>query len=379
MKRQALVIAACAVGLLRPAAAAPPDAPLRLETGGAFGALFLEVTAADARALDRPEHELRWAFANDWSNPMVVARGGDLVLFQTDLQTDWLALSSRWPWSRLFGPGPALGGRPLWERLSTAVEARASLHWGGWSDGPIEGWHRLIHADDFERPRYPRNMVRATLQDERTGAGIALRSTRPALGDVVLRTQLLVAEGGASVEPGRARWAISTRLDVKVPAGRPAALGGSGGWDGGAALLGTVELAPWMTLHALAAASAFSPIDLPVPLQPRTWHYTGELSLVVRVWGFAAIIEDRLTTAIFQGGWQPMSAGSSENIKSSGYYGAFLPQNRVSGGLRRGAWTLWFSEDWTPGRAPYAGGGADWFHNSNAPDIAIGVVYLMGE
>ena len=58
---------------------------------------------------------------------------------------------------------------------------------------------------------------------------------------------------------------------------------------------------------------------------------------------------------------------------SSGYYGAFRSQNQLSGGVRYGPFTFWFSEDWTPGTNP--SGAAHWFYNSNTPDIALGLIY----
>jgi hypothetical protein len=371
-----LFVAAWAACLSGPALAASSDAPMRLESGGVFGGLFLEVTAADARVLDHPELEVRYAISNDWSTPMDVVRGSDRVSLQADAQTDALGLFGRVPWARVFGAGPLVGQRPLWERLSTSVETRASLRWGGWTDRPIEAWHRLIIADRSERPLYPRDAVHLTLRDTTTGAGVALRSSRAALGDLVLRTQYLAAEGGGSAtDAGRARWGVSARLDLKVPTGSPASLGGSGGWDVGVALLATAELTPWLTLHLLTAASAVSPLALDVPLQPLTWHGTAELSLAVRLWGLAFLVEDRFTTAIFQGGWQRVPAKGI--FKATGYYAAFLPQNFVRGGVRWEAWTFWFAEDWTPGRAAFSPGGMNWFHTSNAPDIAVGVTYSV--
>lgn len=354
--------------LLAGVARAAPDEPLRLASGGTFGRLFLEVTGADARA-PAPGVDVRWTLANDWSAPTTVTRGSRRVTFQTDAQSDALVIEVRSPWSRALGAGPRLWGRPLFTRLSTAVELRVVEHWGGGTDGVIEGWHTLIRSDEFQRPLHPRDVVRVSLREPATDEGFEVRSPRLTVGDATLRTQVLLAEGEASgAEP--ARWGLSARLDVKVPLGRPERLGGSGGWDAGAALLGTVALTPWATLHALAAASAFSPLAVPTALQPRTWHFTGELSLALRRWGWTVLVEDRVTSPLFEGGWELPPRQDPE----AGYYGLFLPRNQVSLGLRRGRWTLFGSEDWTPG-APSLGGSADWFYDSNAPDLAVGLAY----
>jgi hypothetical protein len=329
------------------------------------------VTGADARALRAPRWEVRWTLANDWSAPMVVARGERRVRLQTDAQSDALVVALAVPWSALAPGAGALGAR-----LTTTAEARAVVHWGGVTDGPIEGWHRLIASAEFDRAEHPRDATRVTLQDADGGAGIAVAGPRAALGDLALRTQLLLAEGGASAaDPARARWGVSARLDLKLPLGRPARLGGSGGWDAGAAVLGTAELAPWATAHALASAVAVSPLAADVPLQPRRWRFAGALSLALRAGGFALLVEDRVASAIFPGGWERVEPAAAAGLDALGWYGAFLPQNRIAVGLRRGGFTAWFSEDWTPGGAPHSGGGANWFYDSNAPDVALGVTY----
>lgn len=348
---------------------------MKLGTGGTFGSLFLEVTADDARALPGPELDLRWTVSNDWGTPMVVTRGDRSVIFQADEQSDALAVAMRFPWS-LLGPEAAAGRRSVRQRLSTKVETRLTAHWGGWTDRPIEAWHGLVRSETFQRPLQPRDAVRVALRDAQTGEGIGLGSRRVAVGDLIVRTQLLLADGGASADdPAQARWGVSARLDLKAPLGRPESLGGSGGWDAGAALLGTTELAPWATAHALVAAVGVSRLAAPVPLQPRTWRCFAELSLALRAGGFVLLVEDRAATAIFEGGWRRVPQQDGADLESSGYYGAFLPQNRVSVGLRRGPLTLWLSEDWTPGGAPHAGGGDNWFYDSNAPDVALGLAY----
>lgn len=343
-----------------------------LVTGGTLGGLFLEVTAADARALPGPELGVRWTLANDWSAPTRLARGDRQVLLQVDAQSDALVLSGRLPWTRLAGPAPA------WRRLATTVEARLVATWGGFTDRPIEAWHRLAGFDRFERPLHPRGAVRVEIRDAATGEGLSLGSSRLAAGDVAVRTQLLLAEGGVShAAPERARWGVSARLDLKVPVGRPERLGGSGGWDAGAALLGTAELAPWATAHALVAAVAVSRIAAPVPLRPRPWRGAAELSLALRAGAFTIVLQDRISSAIFDEGFSWIAPAGGGDVQASATFGAFLPQNRVSVGIRRGTFTFWVSEDWTPGAAPRVRGGDNWFYDSNAPDVALGVVWTI--
>ena len=280
-----LLVGAAALLDSLPGHAAPgSDAPLGVGTQGSFESLFLEVILSDGRRRLRPELELGWTLANDWSIPTSVTRGNQTVRFQTDEQTDSLSVSWWMPWAWVLGAGPSMGEAGLWERLSSNFELQVTEHWGGWSDRPIEWWHQLIGSNTFERPLYPLNQVNLSLVDVNTGQGVNIRSARFALGDLVLRTQFLIAEGGNSaVTAGRSRWGLSVRFDLKAPTGSPERLGGSGGWDAGLAFLGTVELASWVTLHAMVAVSAFSALALPVPLQPRPWHYTVEFSLPFRV------------------------------------------------------------------------------------------------
>jgi len=357
-------------------ARAASDGPMELGTDGTFGSLFLQMTSADARRLEKIEVDVRWSIANDWCIPTTLTRGSEQVLLQNDEQADTLAASVRVPWSRFLGPGPAAGSLPLWERFSTALEWRVVEHWGGWTDAPIEGWHNLIQSLNFERAQYPRNAVNVTLLDLATGQGLSLHSAQFAVGDLVLRTQFLLAEGGSSAaDAGRSGWGVSARLDVKAPTGSPWHLGGSGGWDAGAALLATVELAPGLTLHGMAATSVFSPLALPEPLQPRTWHFAGEASLVWRLGAVALLIEDRVDSTLFQGGWQRVPLDGNVGFLSSGYYGAFRPQNQVSGGVRWNGFTFWVSEDFTPGPNPYQP--QHWFYDSNTPDLEIGLAYTF--
>ena len=151
------------------AAPAPIRGPLGLRIQGVLRELFLDPILLDARPLEgsRPVFDLRWAVANSWNLPMQIYDGGALVDQLLDEQADSLTASVRTPWSFLLDAGPRLPGssRGLWERLSTQLEYRATLHWGGWSDRPIEGWHWLTGAFNYERNVYPRNQVHLLLRD----------------------------------------------------------------------------------------------------------------------------------------------------------------------------------------------------------------------
>ncbi len=337
--------------------------------------LFLDMPLTDARAGgDELGLDVRWWMANDWSTPTSLTRSGRTVQLQVDEQSDVLAVAIRLPWSRLLGTASgSVGDRPLAARLATTVELRLDEHWGGWSDGLIEWWHDLIGSTNFQRARYPRNAVNLTLQEPGGTTVFALTSPRLAVGDVTVRTQLLLAEGGASFQgPERSRWGLSLRADLKVPIGSLEQLGGSGGWDAGLGLAGSWEISSWLTGHAMLAASAWSGLPSSFPLQPRSWHWSAQLSLAARFWGITLLLEDRLLSPLFEDGWSfvPSESGS---LLSSATYGALRAQNQVSWGIRRGHLTFWFCEDWTPGSNPDAR--VHWFYNSNVPDFVLGITY----
>src|SRR5207244_7961981 len=84
-----------------------------------------------------------------------------------------------------------------------------------------------------------------------------------ALGDLVVRNQVTLAEA--------ADWGVAARLDLKLPVGSLSRAAGSGGFDAGAGLLGTLEPTGWLTLPGLVAASALSGLACTCPLQPPTW------------------------------------------------------------------------------------------------------------
>jgi hypothetical protein len=353
---------------------ATPDAPLGVGTFGTLRMLFLDMPLAEARAGgDDLGLDVRWWMANDWSTPTTLTRDGHKVQLQTDEQSDVLAVAIRLPWSRLLGVVPGtVGDRPLPSRLATTLELRLDEHWGGWSDGLIEWWHGLIGSTNFERGRYPRNAVNLTLREPGGTTVFALTSPRLAVGDIAVRTQFLLAEGGASFQsPDRSRWGLSLRADVKVPIASLDSLGGSGGWDAGLGLAASGEIASWLTGHAMVTASAWSGLPASFPLQPRTWHWSAEFSLAARVWGLTLLLEDRVVSPLFEDGWSWVPGTSSLN--SSATYAVLRTQNQISWGIRRGGFTLWMCEDWTPGSNP--GGRVHWFYNSNEPDFVLGITY----
>lgn len=356
--------------------------PLGLRTQGTLRELFLDVVAGDARPQTAVLFEVRWAMANDWGGdlPSVFQRGAESVVHDLDEQADSLTLTARVPWSRLLGPGPSLiAGRPLWERLSTTFEARGTLHWGGWSDGPIEAWHSLSGAYNFHRDRAARNDINLYLGSRGGATAFDLHSARLALGDLVLRNQLTLVEGGISagaLTPAgelRPAWAVALRLDVKAPVGLLSRLGGSGGWDGGLALLATAEVTHWLTLHGLAALSAVSAWNSAIALQAKPWHGTAEISVVVALGGWAFFVEDRVVTPLLMPGWTREEAGGNDGLLASSSFALFRAHNQLSFGVRRGSLSFWLSEDFTPGSNPRSN--LKWLYNSNAPDVVLGVAW----
>jgi hypothetical protein len=368
-----------AAGLCAPPARAlermPDVAPLGLRTQGTLRELFLDVTGADARPATALLFDLRWTMANDWNMPTVLQRGTTSLLQEVDEQADSLSLAARIPWALYLGPGPTiLGGRPLWERLSTTFELRATLHWGGWSDTAIERWHDVSGAFNFQRAVFPRNKV-----DLHLDGAFDVRSPRLAFGDLVIRNQLTLFEGGISAgaltPEGELRpaWAVALRFDLKAPTGLLSRLGGSGGWDAALALAGTAEVTHWLTLHGLAGASAFSGWSSDVALQPKPWHATAEVSAVVALADWAFFVEDRVTSPLLQPGWSRQEAMGNDGYLASSYAADFRVQNQLSFGLRRGGLSVWLSEDFTPGPNPRSN--LKWLYNSNAPDVVLGVSY----
>ena len=357
----------------------PELSPLGLRTQGTLRELFLDVTSADARSESTFLLDVRYAIANDWGIPTALQRRGTTLIDQLDEQADSLTVSIRVPWAAVFGQGPWLpAGRPLFERISSTFELRGTLHWGGWTDAPIETWHDISGAFNFDRDAYPRNKVGLYLGNL-DGAAFDVQSARLAFGDVVVRNQITLFEGGYSAgalgRGGELRpaWAIAARFDVKLPTGSLGSVGGSGGFDTGFALLGTVETRYWLTLHAMAALAYTSRWSTPIELQNKPWHGTLEVSVAATLGGWVFLVEDRVVSPLLMPGWDREEAGGNDGLLASSYFGSFRAHNQLSFALRRGRFTFWLSEDFTPGSNPRSN--LHWLYNSNAPDVVIGLAY----
>src|SRR5205823_4764337 len=103
-------------------------------------------------------------------------------------------------------------------------------HWGGYTDRAIEAWHGLVGAFNFERSRFPRNQIHLALGDE-GGTAFRIDGTTPTVGDVVLRNQASLFEGGDPLSAGEVhRYGLAARLDLKLPTGPLSRAGGPGGF-----------------------------------------------------------------------------------------------------------------------------------------------------
>ncbi len=346
--------------------------PLGVRTPGTLRDLFLDVVAWDARAVPATRLDVGWAMANDWSTPTTLARDGRQVQVRLDEQADSLTAAFRLPWGVVLGAPEGAFVR----RLATALEIRATVHWGGWSDGAIEAWHRAFAYDDFGRPSLPPDQVHLALRPDPGTGPVALDGATFALGDVVVRNQLLLWEGGEPLREGPgARAGVSLRLDVKIPTGSLSRMGGSGGWDVGLGLLGTWQATPWLVGHALVAGSSWSGLPAELPLQPRALHASAGLSLVFLLGDWSLLVEDRWASAPFQSGWSFVEVNPQWNLQSSASNAVTLSQNQITLGVRLGPLTFWFAEDFNLGHVD--GLGPSWFYDSNAPDVALGLTLTL--
>jgi hypothetical protein len=160
---------------------------------------------------------------------------------------------------------------------------------------------------------------------------------------------------------------------VKLPTGSAGRLGGSGGVDAGIGLATTFLAARWLTAHALASVRAVSGLPREVALQPRRLQAGLDLSLVARLGPIAVVLEDRISSPLFESGWR--LPDEVESAATAGWYSLFRPHNQLSGGLRWRELTVFFSEDFTPGARLPSDDGPGWFYESNAPDVVLGVAW----
>src|SRR5262249_53722079 len=253
--------------------------------------------------------------------------------------------------------------RQVW----TAVEWKVTEHWGGWSDQPIEAWHSLTGAFNYQRSLYPRNQIALTFADD-GGTAFDIHSATFAIGDLTARTQVALIDGPV---------AMAARFDFKIPIGSLSAAGGSGGFDAGAGLCATWPFASWGTLHGLIAMSAFSNLSAPTLLQPKPWHFTAEISFEARAGDWSFLVEDRVLSPLLAPGWTRLPSGvdGDDALLASGLYAGFRSHNQISFGLRRGRFSAWLSEDFTPGSNPHSV--LQWMWVSNAPDVAIGLAFTQ--
>ena len=328
--------------------------PLGLRTQGPLRELFLDVTGADARPIDRLDLDVRWTLANTWNEEMFLQRGSISARQLLDEQADSLSVRLRAPW-------------PMYPRVWTSLEWKLTEHWGGWSDRPIEAWHSLIGAFNYQRAMFPRDQVHLVYTDS-AGTAFDIHSATLAPGDVTARTQV-----GLIATP----LAIAARLDFKIPVGSLSAAGGSGGLDAAAGICATWPVATWATLHGLLALSRFSALSAATALQPKEWHFTGEVSFELDVLGSTVLVEDRVLSPLLSPGWErlPTGVGGDDALLSSGFYADFRAHNQISLGFRRGRWSTWLSEDFTPGSNPHSV--MSWMWVSNAPDIVLGVAFTQ--
>ncbi|HWE25627.1 MAG TPA: DUF3187 family protein [Myxococcales bacterium] len=341
------------------AALAQSRAPLGLRTQGPLRELFLDLTGADARSLAAPELDVRYTVANTWNEPMTLTSGPHTASQEMDEQADTITIRLRTPWSRVFGPD--------FHRVSTALEMRGTLHWGGYTDPAIEAWHSLSGAFNFRRGFYGEDELHLRFRDDGGQAFYLSGHGVFAFGDLVLRNQVTLFES--------ASFGVAARLDLKFPTGSLSLAGGSGGFDVGSALLGTIEPLGWLTLHGLVGMSAFSELACTCSLQPKTWHFTAEISAAAS-WGKTTfLIEDRVLSPLFPGGWTRYPDNGDDGLLSSGMFADFRTHNQVSFAVRRGRFTVWASEDITPGSNPNST--LKWLWSSNAPDFVVGLSFTQ--
>jgi len=330
--------------------------PLGLRTQGPLRELFLDMTGSDARPLQRPELLVRWTVANTWNEQMTLQRGPQRATQLLDEQADSLLFQAKVPWP---------GMPEVWSSL----EWKITEHWGGWSDAPIESWHSLVGSFNYQRSLYPRNRVSLVYTEASGAKAFNIQSATLAPGDLTARTQYALPIGGPV--------ALAARFDLKLPVGSLSRAGGSGGVDAGVGLLATWPAASWATLHGLVAVSQFSNLSAPTALQPKRWHFTAEASIEIEIGSTTLLLEDRVLSPLLEPGWTRVESGppNDDALLSSGLFADFRSHNQISFGLRRGRFSTFISEDFTPGHNGHSA--LSWMWVSNAPDVVVGIAFTQ--
>jgi hypothetical protein len=123
--------------------------------------------------------------------------------------------------------------------------------------------------------------------------------------------------------------------------------------------------------------SGFSNLSAPTALQPKPWHWTFEASLEAQAGSVTILLETRALSPLFGAGWTRLGTGldGDDALLSSGLYADFRVHNQISLGVRYRGFSLWLSEDFTPGPNPHST--QTWIWVDNAPDAVLGLAYTV--
>lgn len=273
-----------AFGLIAAAAARAEDAvsaadeeirwrgPFRLRGQYPLDLPTLDVVPDDARVLPAGDVSIELFVAH--SNTFELSEGFDaraamfaagtyLPGWDFDVDTETTRLSVR----AEFG----IGGR-----LQLGVEVPVVSHQGGFLDGPVENFHDATGFPNGDRQLRPHGEfnVDYIVGDER----FTMDESQVALGDVSVRAKVALCRSTSS--------ALSAIVDVKAPTGDEGALAGSGAWDWGVGLIGSVG-GPRNAFHGgIAHYVLGQPDSYPFAIDDRTSVYAAyELTLSER-WSF---------------------------------------------------------------------------------------------
>jgi len=140
--------------------------------------------------------------------------------------------------------------------------------------------------------------------------------------------------------------AIAARFDLKLPVGSLSAAGGSAD-STRASAWGHLALGVLATLHGWSPQPAFSRLSRPRPCSPSPGTYR-RVSRELEVLGTTFLIEDGALSAARARGLAIAGPVDEDALLSSGSTPA-PRHNHISFGLRRGRFSFWLSEDFTPG------------------------------